>query len=103
MRIDANQQAQQAANSERAGNQPAASANPAAAAGGSSILGEDQAQLSGFHAQVQSLVAQLSGLPETTQAKVNALREAVGSGKYHVNPEQVAGALFSNMVVKLAA
>jgi len=102
MRIDANQQAQQAANSERAGNQPLAGATTAAG-GGSSALGEDQAQLSGFHLQVQSLVAQLAGLPETTQQKVNALREAVSSGKYEVSPDRVAGALFANLVTKLAA
>jgi flagellar biosynthesis anti-sigma factor FlgM len=102
MRIDANQQPQQAANSERAGNQPPAGTN-AAAASAASALGEDQAQLSGFHAQVQSLVAHLAGLPETTQQKVSALREAVGSGKYQVRPDQVAGALFSNLVTKLAA
>jgi len=35
--------------------------------------------------------------------KVSALREAVVSGSYRPNPEAVAGALFSNMVVKLAA
>jgi flagellar biosynthesis anti-sigma factor FlgM len=102
MRIDANQQAQQAANSERAGNQPPASATTGAG-GGSSALGEDQAQLSGFHLQVQSLVAQLAALPETTQQKVNALREAVSSGKYQVSPDRVAGALFANLVTKLAA
>jgi flagellar biosynthesis anti-sigma factor FlgM len=102
MRIDANQQAQQTASSERASSQPGASSSPTAA-GGSSALGEDQAQLSGFHLQVQSLVAQLAGLPETTQQKVNALREAVSSGKYQVSPDQVAGALFANLVTKLAA
>lgn len=102
MRIDANQQAQQAANSERAGSQPPAGAS-ATAAGGASALGEDQAQLSGFHLQVQSLIAQLASLPETTQQKVNALRDAVSSGKYQVSPDHVAGALFANLVTKLAA
>jgi flagellar biosynthesis anti-sigma factor FlgM len=101
MRIDSNQDAQRAANSERPGSQPPAGGTPASP-GSAGALGEDQAQLSGFHVQVQALVAQLSGLPETTQQKVNALREAVVSGRYRPNPEQVAGALFSNMV-KLAA
>jgi flagellar biosynthesis anti-sigma factor FlgM len=102
MRIDSNQEAQRAANSEPTSSQPPASGN-AASPSSSSALGEDQAQLSGFHVQVQALVAQLSGLPETTQQKVNALREAVVTGRYQASPDQVAGALFSNMVVKLAA
>ncbi|MGA8837767.1 MAG: flagellar biosynthesis anti-sigma factor FlgM [Candidatus Sulfotelmatobacter sp.] len=117
MRIDSNQEAQGAANSERAGSPPPASANPASASAasglgssalgssnlGSSALGEDQAELSGFHLEVQGLIAQLSGLPETTPQKVSALREAVVTGSYQPSPDEVAGALFSNMVVKLAA
>jgi flagellar biosynthesis anti-sigma factor FlgM len=102
MRIDSNQEAQRASTSERTSNPPVATGN-SASQGSSGAVGEDQAQLSGFHLQVQSLVAQLSGLPETTQQKVNALREAVVSGRYQASPEQVAGAMFSNMVVKLAA
>ena len=107
MRIDSNQDAQGAANSERASGPLPASANPASASAssalGSSALGEDQAELSGFHLEAQGLIAQLSGLPETTPQKVSALREAVVSGSYRPSPDEVAGALFSNMVVKLAA
>jgi flagellar biosynthesis anti-sigma factor FlgM len=119
MRIDSNQGAQQAAGSERASGSAPASANSASASAlgssnlgssalgssnlGSSPLGEDQAQLSGFHLEVQGLIAQLSGLPETTPQKVSALREAVVTGSYRPSPDAVAGALFSNMVVKLAA
>jgi flagellar biosynthesis anti-sigma factor FlgM len=108
MRIDSNQDAQAAANSERVSNPAPASANSASASAaanalGSSAVGEDQAELSGFHLEVQGLMAQLSGLPETAPQKVSALREAVVSGSYRPNPEAVAGALFSNMVVKLAA
>jgi flagellar biosynthesis anti-sigma factor FlgM len=102
MRIDSNQEAQQALSNERTSSQPAASGNPIAASS-SSALGEDQAQLSGFHSEVQALVAHLSGLPEASQEKVHALREAIVSGRYQTNPDQVAGALFANMVVKLAA
>jgi flagellar biosynthesis anti-sigma factor FlgM len=107
MRIDSNQDAQAAANSERVSNPAPASANSASASAasalGSSALGEDQAQLSGFHLEVQGLIAQLSGLPETSPQKVSALREAVVTGSYRPSPEAVAGALFSNMAVKLAA
>jgi flagellar biosynthesis anti-sigma factor FlgM len=61
-------------------------------------LGEDQTQLSGAHAQVLALVAQALQLPETTQAKVQALRQAVVSGKYKPSPDQVARALLSTLV-----
>lgn len=117
MRIDSNPGAQQGSNSERASNPPLASASPASASAasalgssalgssalGSSALGEDQAQLSSFHLEVQGLIAQLSVLPETTPQKVSALREAVVADSYQPRPDEVAGALFSNMVVKLAA
>ena len=101
MRIDPNQDTQRVADSERSGSPTPAGGNTAAA-GSSSALGEDQAQLSGFHSQVQSLVAQAAELPETSPGKVEALRQAVVAGKYQVNPDEVAGSLFANMV-KLAA
>lgn len=100
MRIDSNQDTQRVVDSERTG-QPPASGNGVAPSG-STALGEDQAQLSGFHSQVQSLVAQVAELPEASQGKVEALRQAVVAGKYQPNPDEVAGALFANMV-KLAA
>lgn len=57
----------------------------------------DQAQLSGAHAQVQALAAQASQLPEVRQAKVQALREAVQNGQYHVSSSLIAGSLMSEM------
>lgn len=107
MRIDSNQEAQRAAENERISGQPAAGGAAASSSGGSttgsSALGEDQAQLSGFYQQVQSLAAQVAALPETAPGKVEALRQAVIAGRYQPNPDEIAGALFSNMVVKLAA
>jgi flagellar biosynthesis anti-sigma factor FlgM len=46
---------------------------------------------------VEALAAQASQLPEVRQERVQALREAVQSGRYDVNPEQVAGALLAHM------
>lgn len=100
MRIDANQSSQPLAENQAAGNASAKAA--AAAAQSASALGEDQAQLSGVHLQVQALVARVLQLPETTSEKVQALRQAVGSGKYRSQPERVAGALFANLVGKVA-
>jgi flagellar biosynthesis anti-sigma factor FlgM len=104
MRIDSNQAAQSLPESTRTGNQTTTKEN-AALPGASGAMGEDQAQLSGAHLQIQALVAQVSQLPETAQAqaKINALRQAVVAGKYQPSPNQVAEALFTNMVVKLAA
>jgi flagellar biosynthesis anti-sigma factor FlgM len=102
MRIDSNQGAQPLPESARTGNQTTTKEN-AVSPGASGALGEDQAQLSGTHLQVQALVAQVAQLPETAQARINALRQAVIAGKYQPSPSQVAEALFTNMVVKLAA
>ena len=65
---------------------------------GSSALGEDQAELSGAHAQVESLAAQAAQLPEVRQERVSALRQAVESGQYHPRLDQVAGALFTHLI-----
>ena len=110
MRIDSNPGAQPLPDSARTGNQtssasPSGSAkgNNQALAGISSPLGEDQAQLSAVHAQIPAWVAQVSQLPETAQEKVDALRQAVINGTYQPSPDQVAGAIFANMVAKIAA
>lgn len=60
--------------------------------------GEDQTQFSGAHLQVQALASQASQLPEVREERVQSLREAVQSGRYQANPEQVAAALLAHMV-----
>lgn len=103
MRIDLNPGAQPLPESSRSsGQSPVASPNAAGTAA-SSPLGEDQAQLSGAHVQVQSLVAQALQLPEIPQEKVNALRQAVLGGSYQPGSTQVAAALFAHLVVGQAA
>ncbi len=119
MRIELNQGTQSAAELERSPQNALATGGSAASSafGGSatgparlgengpseSILGEDQAQLSGAHLQVQALAAQASQLPEVRQERVSALRQAVESGNYSPSPEQVAGALLSHMMAEPAA
>ena len=88
MRIDSNQESQRAAESERSSSQSQASAAAAASSSAASALGEDQAVLSGFPLEVQSLVAQVAGLPETSPGKVEALRQAVVTGSYQPSPDQ---------------
>jgi flagellar biosynthesis anti-sigma factor FlgM len=103
MRIDLNPGAQPLPESSRSSNQSAAASASAAGAAASSALGEDQAQLSGAHAQVQGLVAQALQLPEIRQEKVNSLRQALLGGSYQPNPAQVADALFAHLTVEKAA
>jgi negative regulator of flagellin synthesis FlgM len=66
-------------------------------------LGEDQAQLSGAHTQVQALAAQVLQLPDVRQEKVSALRQAILTGAYRPDKEQVADALLNQLQVQPAA
>jgi negative regulator of flagellin synthesis FlgM len=63
---------------------------------------EDQAQLSAAHVQVQALAAQATQQPEIRAEKVQSLREALAKGEYRVEPEKLAGALISHMLVQRA-
>jgi flagellar biosynthesis anti-sigma factor FlgM len=103
MRIDLNPGAQPLPESSRSTSQSSAASAGSAGAAATSALGEDQAQLSGAHAQVQSLVAHALQLPEIRQEKVNALRQAVLGGGYQPSSTQVAAALFAHLVVERAA
>jgi flagellar biosynthesis anti-sigma factor FlgM len=59
--------------------------------------GEDLAQLSGAHVQVQALASQASQLPEVRDERVQSLRQSVLSGEYRPDPEKVGAALLSYM------
>jgi len=99
MRIDLNHGPQSTPESNRNNAQSVTTSSSSS----SNALGEDQAQLSGVHIQVQALAAQASQLPEVREARVHELRQAVESGQYHVSPDQVAGALLTHMVAEPAA
>lgn len=101
MRINLNQAAQELPESARANNSSAATTDARASASGA--LGEDSAQLSGTHVQVQALVAQALQFPEVRQEKVNALRQAVQSGSYQPSAQQVGDAVFDHMLQNPAA
>jgi flagellar biosynthesis anti-sigma factor FlgM len=104
MRIDANSGAQGLSETEPSGNQSASKmgGQPVAEASGG-VLGEDQAELSGTHAQVQALTAQALQFPEIRQEKVNALRQVVQDGSYQPSPDQIAGAMLTDIMVVPAA
>ncbi|HVN18416.1 MAG TPA: flagellar biosynthesis anti-sigma factor FlgM [Dongiaceae bacterium] len=63
----------------------------------------DQAQLSGAHVQVAALADQAGQLPEIRHERVHALREAVQSGRYQLDPEKVAVAMVRQMAIGPAA
>jgi flagellar biosynthesis anti-sigma factor FlgM len=104
MRIDATSGAQGAPETERSGNQSASSMGQSSALGASAgVLGEDQAELSGAHIQVQALTAQALQFPEIRQEKVNALRQVVQDGTYQPSSDQIADAMFRHMLAMPAA
>jgi flagellar biosynthesis anti-sigma factor FlgM len=94
MRVNFNHGAQPASETNRSGAQNHTEARQVASRG----LAEDQAQLSGAHAQVGALTAQAAQLPDVRPERVQALRLAVQSGAYRASPEAVAGALVSHMI-----
>jgi negative regulator of flagellin synthesis FlgM len=55
--------------------------------------GEDTASLSFDRASIGSLVSQAMALPGVRQDKVDALRQAISSGQYKVEPDKVADAM----------
>jgi flagellar biosynthesis anti-sigma factor FlgM len=97
MRIDLNPEAQPLPESNRTTGENAVNREVQSSAG--SPVGEDRAQLSGTHAQIQALTAQAAQLPEAPQEKVSALRQMILGGNYQPSSEQLAGALFAHMLV----
>ncbi len=93
MRIDSNQGPQLTAEAGSTSSQSTATASSSAWG-----VGEDEAQLSGAHVQVEALAAQAAQLPEVRQDRVSSLRQAVESGQYQASPESVAGSMFDHML-----
>ena len=61
-----------------------------AAAGSVSAEHEDRTTLSVHTQPVGSLVSQAMQTPEIRQEKVESLKAAVSSGKYHLDPAEIA-------------
>lgn len=101
MRIDLNHGPQPLPETNRSTTQSPGA--PVRSSASHALGGEDQAELSGAHAQVQALVAQASQLPEVRAERVHALRQAIQDGHYQSIPEKVAGALFAHMIAEPAA
>jgi len=100
MRIDFQSTPQATTEANRSSAQNNASAN---AAVGGAQAGEDQAVFSSAHVQIAALSAQAMQLPEVREQRVQSLRQAVESGHYRPEPEQLAGALVVHMIQNPAA
>jgi flagellar biosynthesis anti-sigma factor FlgM len=105
MRIDFNQGPQQLPESDGSVQSPATngSTTPSITQGQGQVQGEDQARLSGAHVEVAALAAQASQLPGVREERVQALRVAVESRRYHTTAGQVAGAMVDSMITQRAA
>jgi flagellar biosynthesis anti-sigma factor FlgM len=98
MRIDSNQAVPLLRETGQSGRNSSTGASAAEnRASISSTLGEDSAQLSGTHVQVQALVAQALQFPEVRQEKIDALRQSVLGGSYQPTSKQVAEAVFAHL------
>lgn len=56
---------------------------------------EDTATLSTDSVSIRSLAAQAMQTPEIRQDKVEALRQAISTGNYKIDPMQIAGSILS--------
>src|ERR1700719_2708653 len=97
MRIDSNQTAAALPETRQSGRSSSVASSKETQASVGGALGEDSAQLSGAHVQVQALVAQALQFPEVRKEKVDALRQAVLSGSYQPTSKQVAEAVFAHL------
>lgn len=58
--------------------------------------GSDHTTLSSDSTMAKSLVAQALSMPDVRQERVQALRQAVSSGTYQVDPQKLATAMMSD-------
>ena len=63
--------------------------------------GQDRAQLSADSATVEHLKARLAHVPDIRQDRVDALRQAVNGGNYHVADQQLGEAISSDLLGKV--
>jgi flagellar biosynthesis anti-sigma factor FlgM len=101
MRNDPNPQAQPVPDSNRNGN-PSLASNSAGSAS-SSLLGEDQASLSGTPGQFEAVASEAAQFPEIRQERVNALRQSVLEGSYKPTSDQIAGSIFEHLAAPTPA
>ncbi|HZP02593.1 MAG TPA: flagellar biosynthesis anti-sigma factor FlgM [Terriglobia bacterium] len=95
MKIDAPLSFPKSLEPERAGSAGAAQGSNQADRVG---LSKDEVRFSVDAEKVQQLKADLAGLPEMRQDRVEALKQAVNSGTYKVSNEKIAEAMFQDLL-----
>jgi negative regulator of flagellin synthesis FlgM len=63
-------------------------------------LSQDEVQFSVDGEKVQQLKADLSGVPDLRQDRVEALKQAIEEGSYDVSDQQIAQAMSSELLGK---
>ena len=101
MRIDLHYNPQSSGETSRPTN-AAQNGETSATSAARAAFGEDQAQFSTAHVQVQALVAGALQLPEVREGKIQALRQAIQSGQYKPDSRQVAESVAAHMTVSAA-
>ena len=95
MKVDGFSPLPQDSSLERAGHTDRAPAQHSRAQAGA---GRDEAHLLVDGERIQFLVSEIAKLPEVRHERVEALQRAVQEGRYLVSNEQIAGALFSDLL-----
>lgn len=95
MKIDAPLSFPKSLEPERAG-----STGPSQSSGQADRVGlsQDEVRFSVDGEKVQQLKADLAGLPDMRQERVEALKKAVNNGSYQVSNEKVADAMFRDLL-----
>jgi flagellar biosynthesis anti-sigma factor FlgM len=88
MRIEINTPDMQPTSAEQAKKSPVAATNKAAPAGAS-----DETSFSQDKVTLSALATQALGQPEVRQSLVNSLRQDISSGRYELDPNQIADAI----------
>jgi negative regulator of flagellin synthesis FlgM len=57
---------------------------------------EDRATLTSGSASIESLVSTALNSPEVRQDKVDSLKQAVNSGQYNLNPDNIAASIIDD-------
>jgi flagellar biosynthesis anti-sigma factor FlgM len=97
MRIDSAVLSNVVAEQVEANNKPQ-SAKTQASAGAKQDDAVHTTLLSGDTDTVQALLAHASNLPDQRQGRIDALRASIQSGEYQASPEQVAVAMYSQLL-----
>lgn len=94
MKVGPNTHASEPPDREKTG---PASPTPASDLPASDAAGVDKTRFSSDQKRLQSLEAQAMAQPEIREQKVEALRQAIGKGKYAVSEVQIADAMISEL------